>query len=326
MAIFAIFTFFSLIHSASSSKNVGLSEWQRQTLSRLMSQKSILENKGHKTTNIIQELAEEPLLRFTDTKPTSIKKGIKKWVSSFKRRKDSNHARFNTIEPEKRATILINFIGSLIYENTDCNEVIKAMSIRVANIIKTEMIKESNVGADIDILRNLILSSQAEKKNKIAQYVSPYLGNSIQDLAMTDNMLFHNFDYSALKLIQQKLSSIKNFNLEIAQKTNLTSITSIYLGENAIMHIESGAFNGFNKTIRLRLNNNKLHGQLDSKAFEGLYSLTFLDLKDNNITGVITKEFNNLKNLKFIDLRNNNITENEQTRIKNELPNIKIIF
>jgi Leucine-rich repeat (LRR) protein len=148
-----------------------------------------------------------------------------------------------------------------------------------------------NVFVDLPSLEQLFLT--ANKITTIHDKAFVHLSN-LKELEIDKNSLFslNSETFSGLRNLE-KLELSSNSLEVIGDNTfaPLVNLRLLNLGENKIQMLDEKAFNGLSRLQILSLDRNRLSAIENVKIFEGLQSLTSLNLKGNEITVIKPEAF-----------------------------------
>lgn len=133
--------------------------------------------------------------------------------------------------------------------------------------------------------------------------------SSVMSLDMTKNSmkLLNSTQLKFLNnLIELKLRENEISTIPVGTFRNSNNLRSLDLGSNSLVVLEKEVFKDAGKIVHLDVSNNKLK-KLE-KAFDGLTSLSRLDLRNNRLTSITHLTFRELTQLRYLRLDDNVIS------------------
>lgn len=133
--------------------------------------------------------------------------------------------------------------------------------------------------------------------------------SSVMSLDMTKNSM-KRLNSTQLKflnnLIELKLRENEISTIPVGTFRNSNNLRSLDLGSNSLVVLEKEVFKDAGKLVHLDVSNNKL--KKIEKAFDGLTSLSRLDLRNNRLTSITHLTFRELTQLRYLRLDDNIIS------------------
>jgi len=139
------------------------------------------------------------------------------------------------------------------------------------------------------------------------------------DTSLTAVPLIHLPDVRGLFLFRNKISLLVKDSF-----ATVTELERLDIDSCGLRTIETGAFNGLRKLIRLVIRRNEICKILP-RTFESMSSLEYLDLLRNRLEHVDKNTFSGLFNLKYVDLGDNNLQYVYPDTFLN-LPNLQNLY
>ena len=110
--------------------------------------------------------------------------------------------------------------------------------------------------------------------------------SSLQDLALNNNYF---------KIVPKAIKA-------------LTLLRTLDMGENAVISVKNGSFEGLNNLYGLRMSGNGM-SEIESSVFENIPSLQVLNLAHNELSKLDQSTFNSLLDLRMLRLDNNRLED-----------------
>ena len=153
------------------------------------------------------------------------------------------------------------------------------------------------------------LESLALENNELSTLPESVFGrlSSLKTLTLQGNRLSavdaNVFSTTYPSLLTLKLDRNRISDLSQVQIANLTSLETLTLSANRLTAIPDGYFVRFSNITDLDLSRNNISSELQSSTFDGLESLSLLNLSSNNIRRMLANTFG--ASLRTLDLSDN---------------------
>ena len=241
-------------------------------------------------------------------------------------------------------------------------EIARQYYLHYGKPLQHSSIKDGSWGVSVrELLENDLVPAIKYITSEPQLYLSGCYINSLdglQDIPEIDKVKHLSLEYNSIATIEQDaFNGLNNLRILYLKHNQVAAIekgafnglglTGLFLEHNRITTVQKGVLNGLNSLVFLKLKHNQV-AAIEQDAFNGLNSLRWLYLNNNQITIILQGAFNGLNNprmlylkhnqiatieqgafsglnhLEMLDLGYNQIEEQNQKRLRQELPGVEI--